>query len=66
MGAGVHLLAYQPVFLNNLTAAEDKPLENGVFLSICKKRVHFKVMCIFIYKDLNLIFKKGQKNPKWS
>lgn len=48
VGAGVHPLEYQPDFLNKLAAAEDKPLKNCVFLSICKKRVHFKVMCIFI------------------
>lgn len=65
VGAGVHPLAYQSDFLNNLAAAEDKPLENGIFLSICKKRVHLKVMCIFIYKE-HLIFKGKEKNPKLS
>lgn len=63
LGAGVRPLAYQPNFLNNLAAAEDKPLENGIFLSICKKRVHFKVKCIFIYKE-HLILKKRQKKSK--
>lgn len=60
VGAGVHPLAYQPDFLNNLAAAEDKPLKNCVSLSICKKRVHFKVVYFYL-KGLAFILKKRQK-----